>query len=215
MVYQLQYKIPYEPMHASKALDGNLHDIRLEDETPEPGLHLSMGTRNLIWGRRIRPDHLPTAMQIGGGQRGVTDYDGYNGLTYVSPRFKVLIESIEPGVHQFFLLRLLDKAGNHLADHWVRVICNRIDSVDRANTTLVLKGIQWRHPGELSDGQVPLAAVTSQPVKLVFNSSQVGNAHFWRDKHILPGGLYCSDDAARQIAAAELTGIELIQAETV
>jgi hypothetical protein len=154
-------------------------------------------------------------MQIGGGQRGVTDYDGYNRLIYVSPRFRSLIEAIEPGVHQFFPLRLLDKAGNHLADHWVWVVCNRIDSVDRANTTLVLKGIQWRHPGELPDGQVPQAAVASQPVKLVFNSSQVGNAHFWRDKHILPGGLYCSDDAARRISAAELTGIELIQAETV
>jgi hypothetical protein len=216
MVYELRYQIPYEPMHARKALDGSIDDIRLVDETPEPGLVIAAGSQILDAGRAVRPDHLPTTMQIGGGRRGVTDFDGYKGLIYVSAAFRDIIEQLEPDVHQFFSVGLVDKQGNHLGDHWIWVICNRVDGIDREHTTLVLwKGVLWLAPASLSEDELPPGVDPSVPGRRVFNASQVAGYNFWRDKHLIPGDIFCSDEAARKITDAGLTGIELIQAETV
>jgi hypothetical protein len=216
MVYELRYQIPYEPMHARKALDGSTDDIRLVDETPEPGLVIAAGSQILDAGRAIRPNHLPTTMQIGGGQRGVTDFDGYSGLVYVSAALKNIIEQLEPDTHQFFPIRLVDKQGNHLGDHWIWVICNRVDGIDREQTSLVLwKGVLWLAPSSLSEDELPPGVDRSVLGRRVFNASQVAGYHFWRDKYLIPGDIFCSDEAARRIADANFTGIKLVQAEMV
>ena len=208
--------MPYDPMPANKALDGEIGAITLIDETPEPGLVISRGPEILDSGRAIDPAHLPSRIQITGGARAVTDYDGYSNLLYISPRLKSLIEKLEPGKHQFFPVTLVDKRGNKLADHWTWTVCNRIDSVDRQNTTLILwKGVYWRPAQYLSDDELPPGYDRSTEARTVFNVSQIGGAHFWRDKYLLPGGLYCSDEAAEQIQEAGLTGITMIKAETV
>jgi hypothetical protein len=47
------------------------------------------------------------------------------------------------------------------------------------------------------------------PPKLVFNRSQIGASHIWRDKHIDIGGPFISDDFAVALRSSDLTGLGL------
>ncbi|MGH6617651.1 imm11 family protein [Sphingomonas sp.] len=49
----------------------------------------------------------------------------------------------------------------------------------------------------------------SMPPKLVFNRSQIGSSHIWRDKHIDIGGPFIFDDFAAALRSSDLTGLGL------
>lgn len=216
MVCQLLYSPPYTPISANKQVDGEFAAIRLADPTPEPGLHINHGMDALDAGKAIDPSHLPTKLIISGGMRAVTDFDGYRGIIFISAKMKCLIEDLEPGVHQFFPIELLNKKKQHLTDHWIWVPCNRIDSVDREHTTWILKrGQLWMTPRDFKEGELPPGYDWSRPLKMVFNATQAGNCQFWRDKYVVPGRLYCSDKAAKAIFDSGLTGIQFAEKETV
>jgi hypothetical protein len=211
------YEPPFERKAAGKPLDGDVHAITLLDQTPELGLRHagSSGPQILDSGRAINPQHLPGTIQLG-GPRSVVDYEGRKGLLCISSAFKAVIDRLEPELHQFFPVRLVDKRGKHLADHWFWVVCNRIDSVDREHTSLIFREYgRWVAPADLADDESPSGFDRSQPIRLVFNLGQIGGAHFWRDKYLLPGDLYCSYEARDAIAEAELTGIRLLLQEYV
>lgn len=214
-VYKIVYKRPYSRLEANENLDGDPLAIRLIDETPEPGLRIYPGVA-LTAGRKIYPDHLPTKIMIGGGQRAITDFNADNGLLFVSPKFRSLIETLEPEAHQFFPVTLVDRKGDHLADHWFWIVCNGLDSVDRENTTFILQnGTLWRPARDLKDDELPPGTDRNLPAKLAFNSKQIGGAHFWRDKYLTGRPVYCSEQAAAEIDMAELTGVELVERESV
>lgn len=215
MVYQIEFERPYSRLEVNKNLDGDVLAVRALDETPEPGLRLNSGIAAVISGRAIDPTHLPTRMRIGGGRRAVTDHGRDNGLIFISERFKTLIEGLEPDVHQFFPVALVNRKGDHLADHWFWVVCNRIDSVDRTLTTAILwRGVLWRPARDLPDEELPPGTDRTLRPKIVFNPAQIGLTHFWRDKFISGDFLYCSDEAANLIREVALTGIELIERES-
>jgi len=100
------------------------------------------------------------------------DFEGPEGFLCVSPRFKDVIERLEPSVHQFFPLEIVNKAREPIAEHWLWVVCNLIDSVDRAHSNMrFINGRRWTADG------------VENP-KLVFSSSQIGDYHFWRDQYL-------------------------------
>ena len=58
------------------------------------------------------------------------DYSGYTHQIYVvSKRFKALVESIEPSVHYFLPLEIVDKKGNHLAQYYFFRCMTVLDSL--------------------------------------------------------------------------------------
>lgn len=216
MVCQIMYLPPYSPMSASKQLDGDFNLIELLDKSCAPEWRPFKGYAALTSGCAVEPEYLPTKIQIPGGVRAITDFDGYRGVLYVSPRFREIIERLEPNVHQFFPIELVNKKRETLASHWIWVPCNRIDSFDREHTTWVLKrGRLWMTPNNFSNDELPLGYDRSQPLRIVFNANQVGDHHFWRDMLLRMDPLYCSDKAADAIAEAELSGIQLLWKETV
>ncbi|WP_352664483.1 DUF1629 domain-containing protein [Mesorhizobium sp. M0621] len=111
-------------------------------------------------------------------------------------KFKDEVERLEPDVHQFLSVEFVWKDGSHAADRFWFVPCNRLDSVDRNETTFEFRNI-WYLDG-------------SQDKKLVFNSSQIGNCHAWMDKFISgQGGVWISDVLKEKIEQAGVTGISL------
>lgn len=216
MVFYVNYLPPLNPMTPKKQIDGIIEDIALIDQTPEPGLVITTGSGILKTGRAIDSTHLPTRIKITGGSRAITDFDGYGGLVFVSPTFKSVIEGLEPDIHQFFEIEFLSSKMRHLADFWIWNVCNRIDSVDREHTTMVLwRGVLWRCPSDVDDDELPPGFDRSRPPKFVFSERQTRGCHFWRDKYIGKYMIFCSDEAASQMRAAKLSGVELREAETI
>jgi hypothetical protein len=212
MVYYLAYKCPWEKYPVSKYLDGNEHEVVLEDSSPENRI-LSITNRRseYILGLRVNPHNVPTKMQWR-SRVSPTDYDTPGGFPCVSPRMKEIIERFEPGVHQFFPLKVVNRAGEEIAQRWLWVVCNRIDSVDREHTNwFFLHGSRWT-PSYLQNGEV----IAVENPKLTFSKSKSEGYHFWRDKHLMSSyGIFCSDDAAQALQGANLSALAVAPAETI
>lgn len=199
-----------------EALDGDVSNVRLIDDTPDEG------GKPLVHkgGRALDPRNVPTkVLWQDPDRRPIPDVSG-GPLVNVSNRARLLIEEIEPGVHQFLPVQFLNADRQPIQDRWFLVCCNRIDSFDWGSA----KGYLMRtFPGGakgwvlFSDlmrfgrrDLVPADYDTEQPPEIKFSQEKTKGFHLWVDKHFsLNRGIWVSDDFDRAWGAAELTGREL------
>ena len=187
--------------------------IEVEDSTPDGGLYFGHG-RALVSGRRVKTDHVPKQMKAQ-SKGPIPDYGKCYSLTFVSDRFKAVVEQIEPGVHQFIPFQIIGTHKSVLAEMWFMVVCNRLDGMDRDHTTLVLyKGRDWVPARDISSEYWPPNTDPNVQGKFVFNLAQIGDRHLWFDKHS-GYGPYLSDTLAEALIAAGVTGTNLIKQESV
>lgn len=140
----------------------------------------------------------------------VPDFDNTPHLN-VSERTKQIIESLEPGVHQFFPVEYQDKRGNPTGIRYWFNACNRLDSVDRQHSNMVLhRGWEWTSPKNVlrSGSTLPNHIDVSKPAKIVFNLQAIGDHHIWVDKHIT-SSIWISSKAADLFRSEGLTGLRL------
>ena len=202
MAYYMGYELLWEKYPSMEFLDGDPFALEFVDPSPGSGFNvITAGKQRAPVGRAIKADNVPTTLRWKSGKT-MPDFEGPPGFLCVSLRLKEIIEQFEPGVHQFFPLKVIDKAGEPLAERWLWVMCNLIDSVDREHTTLVLDRGLWGAEGVKAP-------------RLVFSSRLIGTRQFWRDVHLLPQRLLCSDKAGEALAAAKLTALSLTHKETV
>jgi hypothetical protein len=201
-VYRLMWKSLLNPMRSVKHLDGDPGLIDMVDKTPERGLEMTPGLSALESGRAIEPEHLPTKLMIKNGKIAVTDFDGYWGLIFISPRFKAIIEELEPGVHQFAPVQLVDRRKQPMADHWIWIICQSLDTIDAEASNFELRHeCRYKRRGE-----------DVRP--LIFSKSKIGHHHFWREKFMMPGHyVMLSEQAAKMMQAAGLTAVQYTEYE--
>jgi hypothetical protein len=179
--------------YGMRALDGDINKIRPIDLTPDGGREI-LPIRAKC-GRRLEGDHMPTRIQIEGPKRKLTDFREGIG-TFVSSNFRAEVEKLEPGVHQFFPVEFVWKDGSHACHRFWFVPCNRLDSVDRNETTFEFRGV-W-----ILDG--------SQDKSLVFSRSRIAGRHAWIDKYIsAPSGVWISDRLRENLLSAGITGMTL------
>ena len=187
--------------------------IEVADTTPDGGLYFGHG-RDLRSGRPVKTEHFPKMLKKESGSK-IPDFDRLHSLTYVSDKFKSIVEAIEPAVHQFIPFQIVGPHKAVLADMWFIVVCNRLDSVDREHTTLVLyKGRDWVPGRDVPSKYWPANFNPNVKGKFVFNLRQIGDHHLWYDKHS-GYGPYLSDALADALKAAGITGADLIKQEAV
>jgi hypothetical protein len=193
MVYYLSADEGEIHSYGMKALDGDLKKIRPADLTPDGGIEVRP-----TYGKAGRPfeiEHVPTRIRLEGPKRDLTDLRADFGL-FVDGKVRTEVEKLEAGVHQFFPVTFFWEDGSHAADRFWFVPCNRLDSVDRKETTFAFKGI-WYLDG-------------STDKKLVFNRAQIGSHHAWIDKFITPmSGVWISNALKKGLEEAGVTGMSL------
>lgn len=208
MVYGLNVK----PVHGYyvdvDVLDGTLDRVELIDPSPDGGYT----PQGLYSGRRIKTETLPKRMKwLDRHGHPVPDFDRQHALN-VSARAKALIEQFEPDVHQFVPVEYIDRASNHLEDRFFLIVGNRIDSLDRDKTTMVLvRSKIWRPARDLVDRPELIPPGTDMNVepKMVFSKGQIGGAQMWCDKHLFNGGPYISNELADAFKRSGMTGLGL------
>lgn len=95
------------------------------------------------------------------------------------------------------------------------VVCNRLDSMDRKHTTLVLAGSGMWMPGrEVPRKEWPPNFNPDVKGKFVFSEPQIGVHHLWYDKHSIYGP-YLSDKLADALVEAGISGIKLDRQESI
>lgn len=208
MVYGLNIKPTQGYYVEVDALDGDLSKVEILDSTPDGGLPLN---RSYVFssGRAVVPDHMPTRMQWADRHgHSVPDFD--NGLVLnVSEQARELIEEFDPGVHQFVPVDYYNQAGELLEKRYFLIVCNRLDSLDRDQTTMVLlRGMVWMPARDVDPSELPPGTDVSKPPEMVFSNAQIGDAHLWWDKH-LRAGPFISDALADALEGAGMSGLKL------
>lgn len=131
----------------------------------------------------------------------------------VSQRFRALVERFEPGVHQFVSISIHEtRDGPPVANFFWFVVCQRIDSVDRDQTTY-----EYRAPSDtpeegfwFSSKRNPVSGEREDipNASLVFDERKVAGYHIWNDPHILvKGDRLCSDQFAQAAAGENFLGL--------
>jgi hypothetical protein len=201
------------------ALDGDISLIECEDMSQDDGIAIRPGGSSVQAGKPIKPEHMIKSI-LWRSQRKVPDICSPFIANAVSDEFREIVEDLEPSVHQWLPIEFVGKKNNHLADRWYFIPCNRIDSVDEENTTLVLyKGSIWTHPTDLMRrGEEHLLPVDYDPreeITFAFNEEKVAGLHAWKEKRLVGNPLMVSNELAAALKAADLSGLELRKAESV
>ena len=202
-------------------LDGDYRLVKPMDRAPDGGRMIS-GARD---GRPVHPDNVPTkiALRDGHPDRPLLDFELSAIGLKISTAVKVLIERLEPGVHQFFPAEVFAysydpatwqdiygnydpvPAGKHvdrkIADQWFFVICNRLDTMNRDLTVGITDRGLYRPEKVGVEGN------------LILNRSAIGQAHVWCERCV--GGIFFSDELIAQIDATGLTGLRKTFVEAV
>lgn len=202
MVYALDIAPAYGYYVGVELLDGDRNKVTSREPVNDGGVGW--------YGTPADPTYLPKHVRWEDRKGNpVPDFDAAQ-LISVSERAKAIIERFEPGTHQFFPVEFVDKQGKFLENRYWFFICNRLDSVDRDHTTMVLyKGVQWNNVKDLlrRGEPIPPHIDPSQPSKKVFSLKAIGATHMWVDKHTGFAEGYISDAIAEAFAEAGLTGI--------
>lgn len=223
MVYALNIRFPSLYSVAARPLDGDFIKVRPVDETWDEG-----GPFNPPWmgGLQVRTDFLPTRMRWD-ARYAIPDFDMGGCHIAVSERAKGLFERFEPGVHQFAPVDYVGSKSKLLQHRYLLYVCNRIDCLDRDQTTMVLQTIHVR-PELVKAGRqlsrmwtpvynlvvmgrgdlIPAHLPHDTQSTCVFNRAQIGAHHMWCDKLGL-SGIWLSDELASAIRDAGLTGVDL------
>ena len=207
-VFSLQFPPGRGAGIEADALDGDLRRVELADPTPDGGVPLD-GAFLFTAGRKIRPEFVPRRMRWNDpSRRAIPDFD-HHLILNVSGRARGLIEALEPGVHQFLPVTFQAPDGAILEQRYFLIVCNRIDSVDRAGTTLLLwQDRVWEAAHVLPRDERPTADRADAEPRLVFNLGRIGRCHLWRDKHLRQGP-FLSATLAAAVAESGLTGLDL------
>ena len=118
------------------------NSVRLEDGT-------RVRKSSTYQGVPIDPTNMPTKIKVGGGKSPPADLIMHNGF-FVSGKFRLVVEELEPRLHQFIPVELVWKDGSHAASYFWFYPCNRIDCMDREHTTHELTekaGLWMNRPG--------------------------------------------------------------------
>lgn len=172
-----------------RALDGDMDQVVPADLSRDAGTRVRSGCA--YSGRAVLPDHVPTIIELDGPPRDLPSVYGAFGLM-VDEFFRGAVEKLEPHVHQFFPMEMRWKDGSRGAHRFWFVPCQRIDSVDRAETTFAFRGL-WD--------------ILGGPDKtLVFNRAQIDGRHVWIDMFIHVPTPIISDTLKAELDKAGITG---------
>jgi hypothetical protein len=173
------------------SLDGDLDKIRVADDTQDEGGRIV--AKSYYDGRPVVPSTMPDYL-VRGGPLEYPLHDLYlMGNALVGTRsFKDAVEAVEPGVHQFFPVKIIEteKSQTPVAERFLMVICNRLDSLHHILCEPPFTERGW----------------PSRPTKkYVFSNQAIGKAHVWVDKFV-PFTNYISEKLHARLERLNLTG---------
>lgn len=145
-------------------------------------------------------DELPQEVQLEGTYTDLAAmFMVRSGMLVVEERLRKIIETLEPGVHFFWPVRLTTTKGRAAPNLYFGLIIGRfLESFDLEATPADSV------PGTDYQRQV------SMPIKkvietLVLRADQIGHAHLWRERRLIRPEIFLSDTLQAEIARANLS----------
>lgn len=137
---------------------------------------------------------LPKKVRWGGGKRKLADLLKTADHFLVSGKLRDVIEALEPGVHQFQSGEVIWNNDTHAASYFWFNICNRLDGMDKENTT---------HSYNERIGKWSFV----EGRRYVVNLHQTAGKHIWIDSRVPNSSVFVSEDFKNAMAAAGVAGV--------
>jgi len=216
MAYFLYPDVPGDSAsYSMEWIDGDYSKVSLIDVTPDGGtaIHPRI-TFHFLAGRPVQDEFLPTKMKSDFSGKRFPDYcAAASGALAVSDKFKNIVETYEPSIHQFFPFDIISKKGELRETMYIMIICNRLDTVNIDKTNRIFfKERRWKKRED--DRTDPDRAQWKGKDRLVLDTKKIGNAHLWIDKHLDPQeSRMMSNQLATALREAELSHVGLREVE--
>lgn len=184
-------RVPIDHNEIFVCLDGDPKKLTLIDESPDGRFSVKFELGNS--GRPVDPTHMPTRCRRK-GNKGLPVYEVDNtwgGGLRVTAKFKDIVESFEPDVHQFFPLQI-EQGGKVIAERFIFYICNRLDTLAKD---------LCRPKVERGKRYMPVRDGTD---KRVYDLSKIGGHHAWRDR--FSSGAMISNELLAALSEQDFTG---------
>ena len=148
------------------------------------------------------PANVPTRVEERSKFKTFPDFLHVTNNWIVSEAFKDMVESLEPGVHQFFPVEVIRKSGEPVEKtYFFFNILRMLDPiiVERSD-------VQWQ---TLTSG---LKVLLPTGKKRVLRRSVIAGCHVWRDAHMREH-VYLSDELVELMQKAKLKKLDLYPVE--
>ena len=171
------------------------------------GIAITPGGGVFMSGYPANPETVPTEAQFLENPKKIPSVMGSSGARLVDSKVKEAIEALEPGVHQFFPIRLLWKNGELAEERWALNICQRIDSVDKEKSDIKIK--------KTKEGVISYMLPYGNKRKVVMIGQNIQSKHLWLDKYYTGNTAFLSDELMAAFKAAGVTGGQFDKVEAV
>jgi len=179
---------------------------------------------NVEWQEKLNPDVFRTILYpmeeridpkmwnriavLRSSHKRLPDFFVVNACPIVGESFRGIVENLEPNVHQFIEVSIVDKRGAHRhGPFYLFMLLREIDSIIPEESNI---SIRRRFVG----GKEYLTYIERGDPNFTLNSSIVGRAHIWREK-MWSTGWFMSDTFAEGLRDLKLTekrsGLETLQ----
>jgi hypothetical protein len=157
-----------------------------------PGVEPAMLSRaNWHRGEKFQPEGLPLRLTLMTSHSELPDFSFmWSCARCVSEKFRDLVESREPGVHQFFSLPVVGTNGTPTSKtYFILNTCHRV---------------------EMTTAEVFVSAVGMNAKLDVFRRSEVAGMHIWlsRVPSAINDSIFVSDDLKGALTQAKFAGLE-------
>lgn len=182
-------------------LDGDLKKVEIIDKTIDIGVNPPMRAMTFRCGRRVYTEFLPKRVRPKKKKGKLPDYCGFSLTQICSQRFKDIVETLEPAVHQFEPVLIVwgDGTEDERPYYWF-VPCVRVHSLDPETTYPPLN--KW--------GSVCVAkedgASYPRPFRYVFRSSILKDHQIFVEA-AREGHFFCTESLKASVEAASITGV--------
>lgn len=152
-------------------------------------------------------DNLLTAAKLHTRHKSIPDHFAIMGQRMVSDRLKRAIESLEPGVHQFFPVKLLRKSGEsfetqYYAFHTIQIL----DALDDEKSNVF-----WMPIEGISPSRKMLTHARGEP-HWVVRKAVVAGKHFWREEKMM-SLFFWSEELFALYRSEKMSGVRWEKAE--
>jgi hypothetical protein len=197
--YDVRGVCPKDQLYGNSVtfIKGEAEGIRLIDATQDDGTRIWPDSTDS--GRRVASETMPGFLKrVGPQDYPLLDFYSMAQNLVVPERARQVIEELEPGVHQFFKMQIVeehDKSRTPIGERYFVVVCNRLATL---HDTLCEPPLENGWPvGFLK--------------KHVFSRQKIGQAHLWIDKRAPgagPAGCLISEELQERLAAPHMSGIQ-------
>jgi len=158
-------------------------------------------------GHRVTSDPFPRTLVKEGPKRPVMDFEQTMDLMIVSDAFRICVEEVEPGVHQFEPVEVRWKDGSIAATLYYFIVCTDLDSIAADHVEGERKLVDYYGDGvqRLSPWRGASGTPSLRPNKMIFNLEAIGSHCIWQDGY-LASNVLCSDVFKSAYEAANLVG---------